>query len=96
MNSSRKPLSDAEIDELYGLEPAIGDDISGIDSSLSAEFIGVECPYCGEVFETRVDTSSGSDTYVEDCQICCQPIEMELRVEDDGGFGGLVARRGDS
>ena len=27
-------------------------------------------------FETAVDTSSGSARYVEDCQICCQPIEF--------------------
>ena len=41
----------------------------------------LECPYCGESFETPVDASSGSARYVEDCQICCQPIEFNLEVD---------------
>jgi hypothetical protein len=43
-----------------------------------------------------VDTSAGSATYVEDCQVCCQPIEMRLRVADDGTSTELIASRGDS
>ena len=35
-------------------------------------------------------------SYVEDCQVCCQPIEMELRVDDEGKFVELVTRRGDA
>ena len=54
------------------------------------------CPYCGEPFETSADASAGLCSYVEDCQICCQPIEMELRVDDDGHSQELVTRRGDS
>jgi hypothetical protein len=88
-------LTDAEIDERYGLEPAIGDSPS-TDSSPSAEFVTVACPYCGEAFDSQADASAGSCFYVEDCQICCQPIEMELRVDDDGNFRELIARRGDS
>jgi len=96
MNPPEKPLSEAEIDELYGLEPAIGVDSPAIDSSPTAEFVTVSCPYCGEAFETQADASSGSCTYVEDCQVCCQPIEMELHVDEDGALRELVARRGDS
>ncbi|HET9862514.1 MAG TPA: CPXCG motif-containing cysteine-rich protein [Steroidobacteraceae bacterium] len=93
-----KPLSDAEIDELYGLEPAIdgASDVSSTDSSLAAEFVTVDCPYCGESFGTQADASGGSCIYVEDCQVCCQPIEMALKVDEDGRFLGLVTRRGDS
>jgi len=86
----------SEIDELYGLEPVIDVDSPGIDTSPSAEFVTVNCPYCGEAFETRADASAGSCTYVEDCQVCCQPIEMQLRVDEDGRLRELVARRGDS
>ena len=98
MNPPEKPpteLTDAEIDERYGLEPAIGESLS-TDSSPSAEFVTVTCPYCGEAFDSRADASAGSCIYVEDCQVCCQPIEMELRVDDAGGLLELVARRGDS
>jgi hypothetical protein len=88
-------LTDAEIDAQYGLEPIIGDSFS-TDSSPSAEFVTVSCPYCGEAFDSQADASAGSCIYVEDCQICCQPIEMELRVDEDGKLHELVARRGDS
>ena len=94
MSTPEKPLSDAEIDELYGLEPVIGDS-PATDSSPTAEFVTVNCPYCGEAFEAQADASAGSCTYVEDCQVCCQPIEMELQVDEDGALRSLVARRGD-
>ena len=87
-------MTPAEIDALYGLEPAI--DSPSNDSSPSAEFAAVNCPYCGEAFETQADASAGSCTYVEDCQVCCQPIEMELHVDEDGKLRELLARRGDS
>jgi hypothetical protein len=29
-----------------------------------------------------VDLSAGSFTYVEDCQVCCQPIELSCEVEE--------------
>jgi hypothetical protein len=91
----KKPLTDAEIDELYGLEPVIGE-ASGIDPGSRPEFVAVACPYCGELFETSADVSAGPCKYVEDCQVCCQPIEMEVRVNESGEFQELLARRGDA
>jgi hypothetical protein len=102
MSPPEKPpgsMTSAEIDALYGLEPAIdpsSDNAPPSDSSFSAEFVTVNCPYCGEAFETQADPSAGSCTYVEDCQVCCQPIEMELHVDQDGKLRELNARRGDS
>src|SRR5215831_4253864 len=93
MNPPEKPPSESEIDELYGLEPVLRVESNATDSSAGVEFAIVDCPYCGESFETRVDASAGSCTYVEDCQVCCQPIEMELRVADDGSVNQLMARR---
>ena len=82
------------MDALYGLEPALGAESAEVDSNPAA--VVVHCPYCGEPFETNADASAGPCRYVEDCQVCCQPIEMELRVDGDGVFEELVARRGDS
>lgn len=48
------------------------------------ETIAIDCPYCGERYETTVDLSAGSQRYVEDCAVCCRPIEITLRVGDDG------------
>jgi hypothetical protein len=96
MGPPGQPLSDAEIDELYGLEPVIGEEPARVEPGSRPEFVLVHCPYCGEGFETSADASGGPCKYVEDCQVCCQPIEMELRVDDDGAFQELVVRRGDS
>ena len=84
------------MDELYGLDPVIGVENNSVDNSAAAEFVAVICPYCGEAFETSADPSAGSCTYVEECQVWCQPIEMELRVNDDGALLELNTRRGDS
>jgi hypothetical protein len=96
MSAPEKPPSNAEIDALYGLEPVIDPEHSGVDSPGEPQFVLVHCPYCGEPFETSADVSAGPSKYVEDCQICCQPIEMELRVDDEGAFLELITRRGDS
>ncbi|HEX6613357.1 MAG TPA: CPXCG motif-containing cysteine-rich protein [Rhodanobacteraceae bacterium] len=50
------------------------------------EFVEIACPYCGESFETAVDASAGSTLYIEDCQVCCRPIEIEVRVSGEGAF----------
>jgi hypothetical protein len=96
MNTPEKPLTEAQIDELYGLEPALDVESTAMDSAAGAEFVTVQCPYCGEAFGTSVDASAGSCSYVEDCQVCCQPIEMELRISENGEVEELIARRGDS
>jgi hypothetical protein len=96
MNPPEIPLTDAEVDALYGLEPVIDGEVAATDSAASSELVRVACPYCGEEFETSVDASAGLCSYVEDCQVCCQPIEMELRVDENGAFQELVLRRGDA
>ncbi len=30
-----------------------------------------------------LDTSVTSQTYVEDCEVCCNPIEVHYVIEDD-------------
>ena len=33
-----------------------------------------------------------SADYIEDCPVCCRPIELHLRTGDDGDFEGLRRR----
>lgn len=40
------------------------------------------CPYCGEPIELLVDSSAGTQRYVEDCSVCCRPIECLLQAHD--------------
>ena len=55
----------------------------------------VACPYCGEDFDTLVDCSAGSQRYIEDCPVCCSPIEFEVEVDDEGSLITRMARRDD-
>ncbi len=41
----------------------------------------VTCPYCGEGVELLVDCPEGRHEYVEDCQVCCRPMAIEVVVE---------------
>jgi transcription elongation factor Elf1 len=41
------------------------------------------CPYCGEEISMVLDLSVSPQTYVEDCEVCCKPIEISFTVEDD-------------
>jgi transcription elongation factor Elf1 len=41
------------------------------------------CPYCGEEISMVLDLSVRRQTYVEDCEVCCNPIEISYSVEDD-------------
>jgi len=53
----------------------------------------VECPYCGEPFEAETDCSGGSQDYIEDCPVCCCPIEFRLETGINGELLSLQARR---
>lgn len=48
------------------------------------ETLAIDCPYCGERFTTLADLSGGSQRYVEDCAICCRPIDIALHVDENG------------
>lgn len=78
------------VDEVYGLEPVFEPDAGGPGPGLGAsalgEFVELQCPYCGEVYGTPIDLTDCSRVYIEDCQICCQPIEVTLEVSDAGEF----------
>jgi hypothetical protein len=41
------------------------------------------CPYCWERISMVLDTSVHGQTYVEDCEVCCRPIEVRYTVEDE-------------
>ena len=55
----------------------------------------VGCPYCGESLDIDVDCSVASQSYIEDCQVCCQPItyrvgvsaeEISVNLRRDNGY----------
>ena len=52
----------------------------------------VPCPYCGEPLELSVDCSVERQRYVEDCPVCCSPMDLDVRVAEDGRIE-MEARR---
>ena len=82
----------ADIDALYGLEPVFEPGAATAKAGLG-EFVVIECPYCAESYETPIDLTVGSATQIEDCQVCCQPIEIETRIDADGELDSLAVRR---
>lgn len=38
----------------------------------------IQCPYCGEMFTTLIDCSVSEQSYIEDCEICCRPINFQI------------------
>ena len=44
----------------------------------------VYCPYCGEAIEVLLNPEDVGGEYVEDCQVCCRPIVLDIVVETDG------------
>lgn len=55
----------------------------------------VECPYCGEPFSALIDWSAGGQRYVEDCPVCCRPIEFALGVDERGERASVSVYRDD-
>jgi transcription elongation factor Elf1 len=41
-----------------------------------------QCPYCWEQISMLLDVSVGRQKYIEDCEVCCNPIEVTVSFED--------------
>ena len=48
------------------------------------------CPYCGESIEIQIDCSERAQDYIEDCQVCCRPINLHVNI-DEGGQPSVTA-----
>ena len=42
----------------------------------------ISCPFCGESFSILLDLSAGPQSYIEDCQVCCQPMQVSYDADD--------------
>lgn len=52
--------------------------------NLMLETIPLQCPYCWEMIDILVDTSVLSQEYIEDCSVCCKPIQIRVEIGADG------------
>ena len=44
----------------------------------------IQCPYCLENISVLLDTGieDGTANIVDDCEVCCRPIEINYKVEN--------------
>jgi len=43
----------------------------------------IQCPYCCQFIELSVDCSISFQNYIEDCQICCSPIQLHIEIDPE-------------
>jgi len=41
-----------------------------------------DCPACGAPISIVLDLSVDSQEFIEDCEVCCRPLEIAYTVED--------------
>ncbi|WDE09362.1 CPXCG motif-containing cysteine-rich protein [Thalassomonas haliotis] len=44
----------------------------------------INCPYCGETIDVLIDSADLEQHYIEDCQVCCKPINFLLSENAQG------------
>lgn len=63
----------------------------GVDRPMQDELSYI-CDSCGEEIVVPVDATGGSSqSYVEDCPVCCHPSVLSVDIDPDGRIS-LVAR----
>jgi hypothetical protein len=85
-------LNARRVDQLYGLEP-VYEPAETAPGARPEEFVAFQCPWCGERLETRIDMTGGEHTCIEDCQVCCRPMEMTVELAENGALRALRVQR---
>lgn len=44
----------------------------------------VNCPYCDTRFAIELEPGLAGQQFIEDCPVCCQPIDFEMTANIDG------------
>jgi transcription elongation factor Elf1 len=42
-----------------------------------------QCPYCWETISMLIDISQRKQSYIEDCEVCCNPIQLNISTENN-------------
>ena len=84
------PVDARTVDELYGLEPVFEPTDAASSLDTFAEFL---CPSCGAVGGTSVDLTDGSRSWIEDCQVCCRPMQIAITTDERGALDQVRAER---
>ena len=42
-----------------------------------------QCPFCWEQISMLLEKSNEIQNYIEDCEVCCQPIQIEYLLDGE-------------
>jgi len=51
--------------------------------SYQVQDVEVQCPYCWEYIDVIIDDCGEDQQYIEDCQVCCRPINFHVVVSEN-------------
>lgn len=51
----------------------------------------IQCPYCGEMIDVMIDCSVPDQSYIEDCSVCCRPINFYVVLDQGDGLTIVVS-----
>lgn len=55
----------------------------------------LDCPYCGETVALPLDPDQPATTLIEDCPVCCRPIQVCINIDASGAPAISAACRED-
>ncbi len=56
------------------------------------EELEISCPFCGESISIRVDVFIDRQDYIEDCSVCCRPIQISVMCEEGAVVSTEIGR----
>ena len=59
------------------------------------EYVEMPCPYCGETCLMQIEAGPSTQEYTEDCQVCCRPMVVKVRMEPGADTPDLELLRED-
>jgi hypothetical protein len=53
--------------------------------------VSLSCPYCGEAVDLVIDEGGdSSQSYVEDCPVCCRPWQVDAIYDLEVGWSATL------
>lgn len=56
-----------------------------------ADAVEIQCAYCGEILEISIEPDVHG-TLVQDCEVCCNPLQVKITRDRDGDVEVQVER----
>ena len=50
-----------------------------------------DCPHCWENQLKMIDPSVSNQSFIEDCEVCCNPLEFTIEIQDNNLISFLVS-----